>query len=650
MLLKNNNIGVKRVFEKLYKENKVKNIYTLISIFLTSLLLTSVSVVGFNMYNSNKSFLEATKEVQYIQTNELVPIVFIILLVMFSGYLIIYNIFYISIIREIRLYGQLKIIGFTFKQIKSLVHKWAMKLTFFALPFALLFGGVIGSFLTPIILGETFLADYIITTFNMIPYCIGAIFTFLTVYIAVSKPAKIAAKTTPIQAINYNSSDLVKINKKSSKVKKSTKGAKIKKMALSNMLKNKTKIVIYSLSIALSSTLVVFAMVVGVGLDVEEHARRYMMSDINIGNMTHPYENKFDNEILKEIKSITGVKEVIENKIVVSYAPWGGIETNIELIRNEGINKEFNMYEDSWKMIKGNDFIQTSVAGILSKNLEKNIERFKIIDGKINEEEFKTGSYVIIKRDNKELEDGLKAGDSIELDFRVTGKNGEVKNIKNKFKVMAVVTEKDENYTSSALGTITLEEEKLIELFGVENTDVGTVLINTEEGKAIEVEKEITKIAQGKPLRINSVNGWLEGVANMKASILLASGIVSIIFGLIAVINVLNTTISDLIIRKREFGMLEAIGMTKKEQIKLLNYEGMYKMLLIGVIIVPLSFIAAMMAPMMVPIYGGFNLGAYILTVSSVLFVIAIIVIFIPRYVFKNIIRNESVIERIKED
>ena len=56
MLLKNNNIGVKRVFDKLYKENKVKNIYTLVSIFLTSLILTS-TITMVRLYNAVTSLL-----------------------------------------------------------------------------------------------------------------------------------------------------------------------------------------------------------------------------------------------------------------------------------------------------------------------------------------------------------------------------------------------------------------------------------------------------------------------------------------------------------------------------------------------------------------------------------------------------------------
>ncbi|MGL5067632.1 MAG: FtsX-like permease family protein [Sarcina sp.] len=649
MLLKNNNIGVKRVFDKLYKENKVKNIYTLISIFLTSLLLTSVSVVGFNMYSSNEKFLEITKEVQSIQLTDALPFIFGILLVMFSGYLIIYNIFYISIVKEIRLYGQLKIIGFTFKQIKSLVYKWGMKITTIALPLALIIGGMIGHFLTSIVLGETFLGDYIVKDFNVIPYIIGTIFTYITVYIAVSKPAKLASKTTAIQAINYNSSDLVKSNKKSKQVKKSKKGAKIKGMAFANMLKNKTKVIIYSLSIGISSTLVVFAIIVGVGLDVEEHTDRYLMNDIDISNNQSPYMEKFDEGILAKIKSTSGIDEVVENKTVISYSPFG-IEPNIQITRNEKISSEFDMYKDAWNMVKTPDFIQTSVAGVKSKSLVESVKRHKLVDGKIDIEKFKTGNYIIIKRDNNKLNGGLKSGENVNLEFRVTDKNGKEKVMKESMGIMAIVAPKDENYTSSSLGTITLEENKLMSLFGEENIDISSLAINTGEGMESSVEKEVEKIIEGKALLQTSKNSFLSGISNMKGSILLGSGIVAFIFGLIAAINVLNTTISDLMIRKREFGMLEAIGMTKKEQMRLLMFEGMYKIILISIIIIPLGFVAAIFAPMMIPIYGGFNLGAYLFTVCIVIGIISIMVIFIPMIVFKSIIQGKSIIEKIKED
>ena len=61
-----------------------------------------------------------------------------ILLIMITGYLIIYNIFQISVIQDIQSYGQLKTLGTTKRQIKKLISKQAMLLSFIGIPFGLL--------------------------------------------------------------------------------------------------------------------------------------------------------------------------------------------------------------------------------------------------------------------------------------------------------------------------------------------------------------------------------------------------------------------------------------------------------------------------------------------------------------------------------
>ena len=64
----------------------------------------------------------------------------LILLIMVTGYLIIYNIFYISIVRDIKFYGQLKTIGTTKKQIKKIIIKQALRLCLIAIPMGLVLG------------------------------------------------------------------------------------------------------------------------------------------------------------------------------------------------------------------------------------------------------------------------------------------------------------------------------------------------------------------------------------------------------------------------------------------------------------------------------------------------------------------------------
>lgn len=56
-------------------------------------------------------------------------IVVLLLLIIFTGYLIIYNVFQISVSNDIRFYGLLKTIGTTGRQIKRIVRQQALLLS-----------------------------------------------------------------------------------------------------------------------------------------------------------------------------------------------------------------------------------------------------------------------------------------------------------------------------------------------------------------------------------------------------------------------------------------------------------------------------------------------------------------------------------------
>ena len=83
-----------------------------------------------------------------------ITIVVILLLIIFTGYLIIYNIFQISVTNDIRFYGLLKTIGTTGKQLKRIVRQQALMLSLMGVPLGLILGFVIGNKLTPIIMAQ----------------------------------------------------------------------------------------------------------------------------------------------------------------------------------------------------------------------------------------------------------------------------------------------------------------------------------------------------------------------------------------------------------------------------------------------------------------------------------------------------------------
>ena len=78
-----------------------------------------------------------------------------LLLVIFTGYLIIYNIFQISVTGDIRFYGLLKTIGTTPRQLKRMIRQQAFLLCVVGIPAGLLLGYGIGAWLTPIVLKGT---------------------------------------------------------------------------------------------------------------------------------------------------------------------------------------------------------------------------------------------------------------------------------------------------------------------------------------------------------------------------------------------------------------------------------------------------------------------------------------------------------------
>ncbi len=114
-----------------------------------------------------------------------------LLLVIFTGYLIIYNIFQISVAGDIRFYGLLKTIGTTPRQLKRIIRQQALLLCLIGIPAGLLLGYGIGAVLVPVVLRSTQL-DAGITTISTSPVIfVGSVlFALLTVLLSCSKPGK----------------------------------------------------------------------------------------------------------------------------------------------------------------------------------------------------------------------------------------------------------------------------------------------------------------------------------------------------------------------------------------------------------------------------------------------------------------------------
>ena len=95
------------------------------------------------------------------QTFEIVPlgqsnggaivlaVIVLAVFISFSGYLLIYNILYISVVKDVQFYGRLKTIGTTKKQIKKIIYKQATKISCIGITIGLLLGAVVSFGVVP---------------------------------------------------------------------------------------------------------------------------------------------------------------------------------------------------------------------------------------------------------------------------------------------------------------------------------------------------------------------------------------------------------------------------------------------------------------------------------------------------------------------
>ena len=229
---------------------------------------------GFIIHNINPVY--ETKSMDSGQT--IITIVLGVMLILLAGYLIIYNIFKISIEKDIRLYGQLKTIGTSPKQIRYMVNRQGMMLSIIGIPVGLILGWLLGNGLLPLVMASTSYRDTILIKPNLWVWLFAAAFTLLTVRISSSRPGKIAGKISPVEALKYHGA---KSGKKKQKKGMDSKN-RILQMAGANLGRNKGKTILVILSICLSVILLNSVLNFTESMDKEAYVQHETAADFDV--------------------------------------------------------------------------------------------------------------------------------------------------------------------------------------------------------------------------------------------------------------------------------------------------------------------------------------------------------------------------------
>ncbi len=493
----------------------------------------------------------------------------VLVIILLSGYLIIYNVFYINVTGEIHEYGLLKTIGTTAKQLKKLVRRQAMLLSVIGIPLGLLLGTLLSKILLPVVMGNLSLRS---VSFSMNPliYAAAVIFTFLTVFLSCNKPCRLAAKVSPIEAIRYmEKTSIMKKQKKSRKVSSFS-------MAVENIKRSRKKVAVVVLSLSMSLILLNLVYSIVHSFDMEKFISNSIVGDIQVihSSVLNPGSSLviYDGVSQEECAMFEALEGVKNSFQVYSTVGIAGLDQEGKQKVQEFVESHEEMKKDSYIKEEAAAVQKEGVIQVHTYGVDKGaFEYLEFRDRSITWDEFVSGDYLILAEENEEEEDWiLNAGAKIcmELDDGT----------KKEYTAIAVANLpyplSTRSYPGLGIRVILPEEEYL------SHTKRSGALVTTlevEEEKLASVEAFLEDYTENGNSELTCVSRqtYVDEFESVVSMFWIVGGSLCFILAVIGILNFINAVITSILTRKQEFAMMEAVGMTRKQLCMMLIFEGM---------------------------------------------------------------------------
>ena len=566
------------------------------------------------------------------------------LLIIVTGYLIIYNIFQISVIQDIQSYGQLKTLGTTKRQIKQLINRQALRLSLIGIPIGLLVGFFIGRALVPFLMnGTSYTADAgIKVTVNPLIFIGSVAFALFTVFVSVRKPAKIAGTVSAIEAIRYTENDTAAFGKRRAKDKKSTHGAKLHFMALANLGRNRKRTVLVIVSMTLSLVLFNTVFTLSGGFDIDKYIAKFMDTDFVISNADFfQYQVEKGEHDLSE----TFIEAVRQNG---SFEDGGRLYSSWML--EEPFSTEHNAFFSYNKDQNGNPFVRLYGADDFL------INGMEIIEGTIDLEKLKSGKYILLSvecnDDGTVIENpNIGVGDTVRINHLKAEELSTTITDSYDFIIMAKVRANENTATTRNTGEARFYLPTEIFLPLCDTPHLVSFPFDVKEGTETEMAEFLNNyIDSVEPsMDFESKATYTSSFDDLTSLIITIGGALSIIIGIIGIANFVNSILTSVITRKKEFAMLQSIGMTGRQLKRMLSFEGLYYA--VGTIITS----AVLGVLFSVAVVRGISSGIWFFTYRFVMWPMLVIYPFlilmtvaIPALLYR-LIAKVSIIERLRQ-
>ena len=472
-----------------------------------------------------------------------------LLIIIFSG-LVIYSIYYVSVITDVQEIGKLKALGASKKHIKRLFLSEGLRVSALAIPPGIILGYSIPFFFLPIVMNKAAETTALgitlehIDMFSIPAMMIVAAAVLITVCISLLVPMRIASKVSPIEAIRYQESSCGK------KIRSGNSEVNVFRLSTANLTRNKKRTAVTMITMGLSCVL--FMTVAGVmnSMSAEDIARRNvdmgefkLTLDASLNDQEYPEnnldslqkQNMFHEDFLNRIRQIDGVKDIIKTSRV--------------LVRSDF---DTDMFREG-KRITLSPFTREDI-GKMKEDLKR---------GELDYDKMTAENGVIYARDQFWDEENLQIGDTIPI----TVIDGD-REISIDVKIAA-------STLTAKAGTLQIPQAVWDKL-GMKVDTTTDIFLSVDKKKYDGVKAAMQDIADTNEHFILYSLDEEMSMGYMSVNIIkYPMYVILIMIAVIGFMNLINTMITSIVTRKRELGVLQAIGLSNRQLTKMLAGEGM---------------------------------------------------------------------------
>lgn len=505
----------------------------------------------------NNEYLHAN----YVDPATYIGLALVLIVIALVGIFTIYGIYYVSMLDKVREYGRLRAIGATKRQIRQLVFREGLAVAATAIPVGIVLGLLSGVFVIRMVESMGVNEGDIVSAqirqvienheVNLIqPWIIlfSLLVSLATVYLSLLRPMRAASRISAIEALRWQ-------GKKAStrKLRKGYEEINTAKLTIVNLSRNKKRTAMTIFTLGATGILFIVAATVCGCMDPEVLTRQELRGDIQIS--IDSWEEMSPERELWNIQQKNPLTEELQKKILETE---GVKEIDVDTAVSVGL--------EGPKEADGRP-LRSSIKGISRRAMEE-LEGY-VVEGSLEEPSLTDGSGIILGRrirDRFEEMKGWKPGTKIRMELADGAET-----FTREFRIAAIV----DGPISLGGVWLSMPAETLQSLCETDLTDC--LEITVEAGKEEQAAEAIRQLTEG--LEFVEIKTYTEVYETEERGVrLILYGCYGIllIFGLIGILNLVNTMINSVYIRRRELGMLQAIGMSGRQTVRMLQMEGLF--------------------------------------------------------------------------